>query len=242
MLSIQSLLLTVSPDKGHLVDMESDTLLFKTEEKFNVNWNPKDLMTSTPFGINSSSLLVSIYVYYQTYDYLGESRWGVKWVPVEQAAATKIRNTQGQAEIALTKEKVECNIPIINGGLMDACPLVVKVSVDGLVNGDQRLSSELNIGIWSGVAFLYSCGESKDCTLSLRGFCETWSGLEERRREGGEALLSRVLSCPPTLSLAISDPNFELENFRSSLGTTRYPSQRTTFLHPASSSCFGQVT
>ena len=229
---------TVSPDKGHVVNIASSTLMFRSKAKVQVSWPPHQLI-SAAIPINSSLLSVDISLYTQEYTLLSSGMWRAEWRHLA-TPVTSIKNSIGKAEVALPPSDIKCTFPLTSGSIqVGVCPIVVKVSVSKITQSKVSLMLPSDIGIWSGIVFLQT--ERADSSR-LRAMCKKWGESEETLGQNGQTLLDKVLTCPPTQNLARFDPNFEEESYRSILSSTQYASQIMGFLHPNIDICFVQVT
>ena len=231
----------MSPERGHVVDIGSPSLMLHSGELITIRWSPEDIVPSF-LTENISSLSFDITLSRQLYTRDKRNRWQVSWNK-EYVLAQNISGDDGEAMVSIPSIKLVCRLPLEKSGYVDVglCPIAIKVHVSVSGESERQDSSFVlpnSVGVWSGVAFM----ESSDLVgMELQTVCEEWGKLENNSGNTGENLLRNVVPCPPNEFLARIDPDYEEEILSSLFRSTNFSRQAMAFLHPGIASCYHQA-
>ena len=216
----------VSPDRGHVVDLNAPSLFLNATNEVVVQWNPDDILPSY-LPENSTEVTVSIDLYVQQYNQDREGNDIPDWKG--QTILTGQSLESGEAEVKIPKLDDKCRVPVhsnirsVEAGL---CPVVLQVYF---------VRNRLRIGGWSGVNFMETDSE-------LAGVCTEWGNAEMDSGVSGESLLEEVIPCPPTELLARNDRDYEKEIMTSFFRETSFSRKYMSLFHPGVATCYRQST
>lgn len=233
----------MSPERGHVVDIESPSLMLHPKEMIPIKWSPEDIVPS--FLTESiSSFRFDIVLYRQLYTRRKRGRrvrWQVSWNE-EYMLAQNVSATVGETMVFIPNSTLECTLPLEKSGSIEVrlCPVAIKVSVsEHGKKQDSSFALPASVGVWSGVAFLDTSSLVE--IEELHAICKKWGQKEEMSGVTGKRLLQDVVPCPPNEFLARIDPDYEEEILTSLFRRTGFSHQAMAFLHPGISSCYRQA-
>ncbi|XP_064398468.1 sushi domain-containing protein 2-like isoform X2 [Halichondria panicea] len=227
---------TISPDRAHVVDInsESPTLMLEPVKSATITWTPEDVTPS--YLPATTNVNIDITSYKQEYTQ-NEGEWKVNWESAT-VLALSVPVEDREVQVFIPPLALNCRLPLhdntrsVDVGL---CPVIIKVSVS---DNEGELSLPNSVGLWSGVMFM----KSSFSFDNFRDVCTRWSGYEMDSGVTGQSLLQRVIPCPPTQALARNDRSFEEERMTSLFRATSYSQKAMVFFHSGVTSCYRQFT
>ncbi len=224
----------VSPDRAHVVDISSQSVMLQPISAATIMWNPEDITPS--YLPATTNVNIDITLYEQKYTQI-KREWKVNWESAS-VLALSVPVEDREAQVFIPPLALNCRLPLhdnkrsVEVGL---CPVIVKVSIS---DNEGELSLPNSVGVWSGVMFMKSSFPFDN----LRDVCTRWSDYEMDSGVTGQRLLQRVIPCPPTQALARNDRSFEEERMTSLFRATSYSQKSMVFFHSGITSCYRQFT
>ncbi len=227
----------VSPDRAHVVNVITPSLMVKADIGAIIQWTPEDIIPTYIPESFSRSVDVNVLMFYQNYKQDKDSNWQVDWIPVEEGLE-KIPLSSGETIFKFPKVTSDCILPLHNRASFvtsSICPIIIKVSVSES-SGNSELLLPSNIGVWSGVYYL----NNENRHLSVE--CSDWDTKEMKSLVSGPNLLNMVAACPPTELLARNDRDYQIEEMTSLFRKTNFNQTFMEFFHSGIECCYRQST